>query len=1175
MGLAPLRRLLDAEDGEDAPLWFISAPADLQPRNTATANGTPPSAPPPGFPPPVHCQLRLVPLIKRYFPSCDSVLFQQLLEARGRQHLRYHFHSTQHLPPVAYLDPTMQYFDLELGTREVRGPQEAGGHEEPTPARSGPFVAPDTLYKLLVETTEGNLFEDDSAFNAALLAGLEGGRGSAPNGAAGAGVGNDGHSDSGCEETAQRQARRVRPVPCAILQLRYHTSATEVPGKRFLSFGLAKALWEAAAAPRKEDAKASVVVDAEGKSWLAWDVNGVKLSARVCGFYGCWTVDELVGHAQGGGVVAPPSPLPPASVGPFGIRGDSLVVSGCVERDVGERELPHAWMAACRAFASTMMTLAPCFQSGEGPPAQYHGDGFGERLPSSPHSLLRQLDLAFVLQLSDIPQLQLCRQVHLFMDALEELAQEPPTVANLHLLQRRRNCQTVQEKLLGPVAPQSTGCDFALPAPNVSVATGHRVCAPPPPPPPPTLLVGGAYPGPASVAEPRTAANGCRPSPRGTPPEKGVCSYFSDGAVVLRLSNAKVVEALQRLWYVPLSDTTEALMVSLTSRVPPPLVYRGELRPPNPHPRRGPAVPGVVARSEPEASAGLLLPCGLASAHDVFSVGREFDGAPFSMLVSPAGNQAPARDGGCAGPPDQSGGGRTPKNGPPAPALKVPDAAVAFGDLIRCDPVAGLWCVDSALRAEDVALSWMRRVTGKAREAKDLDARWLHYPAPAKPDAAGSGGAAWENAPDAGGGFVRLGRFRPWQIKQDGYTHFHCIAVRGSGAGDAASAALPGRQPGGSKKSRASPATRPTPKATAASQKAASGAVANNPAEAASRPGPGNQFADGDRLPPATPFAPNVPVETNRAAGMAGGPAFSATCGHGCGDGGKAPSLADASVVDGVRPPVMEQALNSYATSVSASPNAFQEQSQSRVNRPCMYWGQGNCSPCVESAGWDREDSAPSSRISMHSHNESLPAPKVGYFPGNATAAFAQATPRRPLAPLCGKPPLFTNLSTSSFTTSRASPNSQLSPVTANPGPASFSVARAPVMDSACAPSDDGRVFLGGPEGSMPLGAGGRSRYRGGARAVVSPPPPEYVQWVAGAGPANAEARTARRVATRESSASQSQGDEEDGGEPLRQYAQQTPSWRSSQSPLSSHPSSVRVYKEDKQCYHWNPYGPV
>ncbi|RNF10759.1 hypothetical protein TraAM80_01320 [Trypanosoma rangeli] len=164
------------ENGEDAPLWFITPP-DLQPQNIAAANDPPAGAPPLGFSSAVRCQLRLVPLIKRYFFAPGSVLFQQLLDAGARQHLRYHFHCTQRLPPTVCLDPTMQCFELEQGGREVRVSAEAEveGHKETVSAPLGLFSAPRTLYKLLVETTEGNLLDGASAFNAALRTELEGG----------------------------------------------------------------------------------------------------------------------------------------------------------------------------------------------------------------------------------------------------------------------------------------------------------------------------------------------------------------------------------------------------------------------------------------------------------------------------------------------------------------------------------------------------------------------------------------------------------------------------------------------------------------------------------------------------------------------------------------------------------------------------------------------------------------------------------------------------------------------------------------------------------------------------------------------------------------------------------------------------------------------------------------
>ncbi|RNF10758.1 hypothetical protein TraAM80_01319 [Trypanosoma rangeli] len=155
-----------------------------------------------------------------------------------------------------------------------------------------------------------------------------------------------------------------------------------------------------------------------------------------------------------------------------------------------------------------------------------------------------------------------------------------------------------------------------------------------------------------------------------TPPleilqERGVHSYSSDGAAVSRLSNAKVVGALQKLWGILLSETAETLMIALASRMPPPLVFRRELRSPNANSRRIPTVPGKIPRSEPEACAGPLLQCGSVHAHDVVSVGRGFDGAPLLLFLSSAFNQASAGGGMGASLSNLSGGGRAFKNWAP------------------------------------------------------------------------------------------------------------------------------------------------------------------------------------------------------------------------------------------------------------------------------------------------------------------------------------------------------------------------------------------------------------------------------------------------------------------------------------------------------------------------------
>ncbi|ORC86703.1 uncharacterized protein TM35_000261550 [Trypanosoma theileri] len=769
MGLAPSRRLLYS--GSDAPLWFVSAPSELcaNEKHREQDNGhtsavkecvlasTDTNLPPPSF-----SQLRLVPLIKRYFPSSDSVLFKQLLEARKHQHPRYHFLCKQFLPPTAYIDPTAHYYDLELRESE----KESVGnevYETILPATKAPFSSADVMYELLVENTERILFDNEEELKEAMQANIDESYNNNNNNNNNTTSNNvsGGKSNSG-------KHRRIRPVPCAVLILRCHGPAVQVWNNNIASFGLANAVEAMSLSPRGRDA--TVVVE-DGRSWLVWEMNGVKMSGCMGGFYGCWTLDELLHCGNHEDMIKSPkskmiSSFPYSSTGPFGLVESSLIVSGCVERDVGEREQPHAWVAACRAFSNTIIESFPN--------SQLHQNN-QHQIPLHPVSMLRQLDLSFIPLLSNIPQMQLCRQVHLFMNIMVDLAPEIPTLAKLQMLLRERNNKQVSGDSRTIPFQGDLNKEYILEAANNTVSGVQR------------------YGGDEKQmnTEESNKGNGV---PSLTLPsssfislqEKGICSYIADGAVVLRLSNDRVVEALQKLSCIPLSDSTESIVMALTSRVPPPLQYRGELRPPNAYDMCKEKLSGVVRRAEPYASESLLLSWSQLQSQDVFSVGREFDGVPFSFLIAP--ELPPDFTGGDGGGGDRSNLGtqcpvpqKNPKHSACSGPLKVPNISVSFGDLIRCDLVNGCWYIDRQLHAEDVALSWMRRVAGKARESRDLDEHWLRFPQQEGEIMDEGNEKNSETSSNIKGVMVRLGRFRPWHVQHDGYSYFHCITLRGTG----------------------------------------------------------------------------------------------------------------------------------------------------------------------------------------------------------------------------------------------------------------------------------------------------------------------------------------------------------------------------------------------------------
>ncbi|EKF38172.1 hypothetical protein MOQ_001628 [Trypanosoma cruzi marinkellei] len=1206
MGMTPVRRVLHREG--DAPLWFISAPAELQPHDMACGNGTPASGagggknlPTSGMPPPVHCQLRLVPLIKRYFPSSSSVLFQQLVEARKRQHPRYHFHCTQHLPPTAYLDPTVHYFDLDLGGREVQESDGVEGYNEAIPALSAPFLSPNTLYSLLVEGTEVNLFDSEDALNAAMRAELEGGGKSAWNDPFREGVGGVEHGGghNGKSNMGHTKQQRVRPVPCAILLLRYHDAVADVSENNNTLFGLAAAVEAVSASPQKGDAAASVMVEKDGRSWLVWEVDGVSLSARVGGFYGCWTVDELFGHMQGAGTVCStlpnvPSSIPHSLMGPFGLNGDSLVVTGFVERDVGEREQPHAWMAACRAFASSMMDTSPHFMGNDGTQQPCGGD-MEHHLPSYPFSLLRHLDLAFIPQLSNIPQLQLCRQIHLFMDTLEELAPAVPTLAKLHVLQRQRNKRPTTGETRGSMPPTATTCGSAFPVKNALTGTAYGNYGGSS-----TMVVGDASHGLGPIAVPQITPRISHPLPLTTLQEKGVCSYFLDGAVVLRLSNAKVVEALQKLWCVPLSDTTEALMMALTSRVPPPLVFRGELRPPNPSESWNAKVRGVVPRSGLELSGGCLLPWGFAQSHDVFSVGREFDGAPFQCLFSSAAKHVLVGSG-MHSKVQGTVGGKPSANCSSAATLRFPDTSVSFGDLIRFDPVEGCWYIDSSLRAEDVALSWMRRLTGKAREAKDVDARWLLYPNPVSQDPMEHGSRAGEIMPSAGSAFVRLGRLRPWHIKHDGYSYFHCVAVRSSVAGgvaaeaDGEAAVISSTKKASGKRKSGESLSVPLPKGTAACQKTTQSAMVSESREAAPQSVAWTQSASSHQPSTTTTTSQptfRLPIFNYGAPGGAGGPKSYEANGGGCGNAAVEArddsSPAISKIVDGWGAVGVGQVPSTCSSNINASCGALGGHNNSSNNRAGAFWEQTGQTHCADRHGLDQENSMAHLGMSLHGSNNNgiLAAPKFGTLRRHPTKWTPQSPVRLPFSPATGNSSVFVLSRTSPTVVSHGSPASQTSSLVVQGGPAPFSTAKAPVRNRTCAPNDDNHVLIGSMDSFSPCSVDGGQMNGDCSNFLLTPPSVGSLPHVDLIHLNHGVARTARPSDDRKSHVESAyhemeatvllpeyRQDDVQGSDPLLYDIQGSVSLESSPSISSLQVTSVRIYKEDRHFYHWNPYG--
>ncbi|KEG06845.1 hypothetical protein DQ04_11951000 [Trypanosoma grayi] len=1192
MGLAPSRRLLYA-DG-DAPLWLVSASVEVhlrqqqqqqqQQQQRCADGGAPvgwkggnmgsPKRCPPSL---TSYQLRLVPLIKRYFPSPDSVLFQQLMAARERQHPRYHFHCTQFMEPTAYIDPTACYFDLELLGDEKREIVGTESYMEASPAIAAPFASAEALYKLLVDTTEQNIFDDEEALSAAVRAGVKDGDG-------------DIESSGG-----SAKSRRVRPVPCAVVLLRQNSSAVNMREHSITSLGLAEAV------------AAASVLQEEDKSWLVWEVNGSQIAACVGGFYGCWTLNELVGIRGDGATPAVPSSPPCSPAGPFALSSESLVVTGCVERDVGEREQPHAWMAACRAFANTMTESCAPLQTNEQQQQQeqkqvLHAGGEGQCLQLHPLSLLRCLDLAFIQAVSNIPQLQLCRQVHLFMDTLETLTPDPPTLSKLQFLQRQRNSKPAsvefgESQPLRPIdygpaleAAYATGAGYTIYGTSME-STGGDSNQP---------HVSGAS------CEYSSEPNALTPPPLVALQQRGICSYFADGAVVLRLTNSKVVEALQKLWCVPIEDTTESLMMALTSRVPPPLVYRGELRLASHDKSRTRTMADIVPRSLPSTSETLLLSWTQLQAQDVFTVGRDFDGAPFSSLIAP---EPPASLGEEGMQPSvrRLSTGRPPKNWMFSTPLKVPNIHVAFGDLIRCDPVNRCWQVDRSLRAEDVALSWMRRIAGKAREAKDMDIRWLRFPQPNCTLAKNVNEGENMVQSEAKAPIVCTTRFRPWHIEHDGYSYFHSIAMRGSGGGGAPAEPVKETEATSASSAAASRSTvRKMSIASISTPQHADGPVNNGKTRRPNSSGTmedrpealspqqlnymngagGRQPANNIRQVP-----PDLPMFGKR---MQGAP--NRLSPHNMNNMGPMintatefrddQSLVISQLVEGWGTGEIERAPSSYSNSTVshnmyygtnagyASRNGFwdfpyqqqqqQQQHQQYFDTAPMEWENP-----LGNFGWG-----------MRNNSGNITTPLLG--PSWRQPSWNQQSPQQPSqSPSSVHYAAAMPLSTSPFPMSTGSPNSYPSPLLVQVGPVPYSAATVPVLNHTCAPNEDTGVLVSNIDSPALSRNSNHTPSAERSRRGVTPPPLVRLPLSDGAKSTWYNARTARPSDTRDSNANvdserhtspQARDGNERSGYSANDVQLNSPR-EVCMTPSSTTKSVLRVYKESNQKYRWNPYG--
>lgn len=296
---------------------------------------------------------------------------------------------------------------------------------------------------------------------------------------------------------------------------------------------------------------------------------------------------------------------------PHGVPSQSLVAVTFFERHVGDKEQCHTFFALCRYYAHG---LRFCLENGStaGP---YHPGSSLSGETAKQHSLWdrfvavyeqpltptratttteggtagsRRSDLssAFIIRFSNIPQLQMCRQIRLLQAELREIYPQPLSLEALQRAQRARNMAQTGIRKRG----KQVGVGGA--------ASASSTTQPSTTPPPASPLHGtdGGRGEPSAVMELNPA--GSDPSSRRSqhlpldpdalaPPtltrqqrldSVGMHCYIADGAVVLRFSHQASVRAMHQLSYCALHDTVEAMCVALTTASPIPMVYRGELR---------------------------------------------------------------------------------------------------------------------------------------------------------------------------------------------------------------------------------------------------------------------------------------------------------------------------------------------------------------------------------------------------------------------------------------------------------------------------------------------------------------------------------------------------------------------------------------------------------------------
>ncbi|KPI87245.1 hypothetical protein ABL78_3682 [Leptomonas seymouri] len=247
--------------------------------------------------------------------------------------------------------------------------------------------------------------------------------------------------------------------------------------------------------------------------------------------------------------------------------------------------------------------------------AEDGNSGGGSSSSSGKPSVFADLSNCFLIRFSYVPQLQLCRQLRLLLTGMSSMYPEPISLEAFQAAQRRRNLTAMAKKLQN--APTASDTDergtvaasgsakggTAPPTPHpasTTEATSTPVADPASQSSTPTTTKAAASAEAVNAADSEQAGAGAKHHPQRPSlnsemiterhPEHisearrlqldGFCCYASDGLVVFRISRACVARALSQLGFALIKESIEALCVTLTATAPPPLTYRGELRPP-------------------------------------------------------------------------------------------------------------------------------------------------------------------------------------------------------------------------------------------------------------------------------------------------------------------------------------------------------------------------------------------------------------------------------------------------------------------------------------------------------------------------------------------------------------------------------------------------------------------